>query len=60
MTNWEYLLVSLPAFGAPKVAQGASTAVDMLNQEGRDGWEAVGLTTLGNGGCAILMKRPVP
>lgn len=37
MTNWEYLLVSLPAFGAPKVAQGASTAVDMLNQEGRDG-----------------------
>jgi hypothetical protein len=59
MTTWEYLLVSLPVFGTPKLTQGASSAVAMLNQEGKDGWEAIGLTTLDNGECAVLMKRPL-
>lgn len=30
----------------------------MLNEEGTQGWEAVGLTTLSDGHCAVLMKRP--
>lgn len=37
MTGWEYLIVSLPTFGAAKTAPGQSAAVDVLNREGRDG-----------------------
>ena len=58
MTKWEYLLVSLPAFEAPRAEQGDSPAVTMLDREGDLGWEAVGLSTLGDGSSAVLMKRP--
>jgi len=58
MTSWEYLIMSLPAFEAAKVTQGHSAAVDVLNQEGRDGWEAVGMSVLGDGSVAVLLKRP--
>ena len=50
--------MSLPAFEAAKVTQGHSPAVDVLNQEGRDGWEAVGMSVLGDGSVAVLLKRP--
>lgn len=59
MTCWEYLIVSLPSFKAPKHQQGASSAVTTLNEEGRHGWEAIGLTALADGGYAVLMKRPI-
>jgi hypothetical protein len=29
----------------------------MLNNEGSNGWEAVGMTALGHGRVAVLMKR---
>ena len=40
-------------------ARGASDAVNVLNREGADGWEAVGLTPLSDGSFAVLMKRSV-
>ena len=58
MVVWEYLIVALPAFEAPHQLQGESPAVSALNQEGRQGWEAVNMMTLGNGSVAVLMKRP--
>jgi hypothetical protein len=57
MTGWEYLIVSLPAFETAKATQGQSTAVDVLNREGADGWEAIGMTTLADGSVAVLLKR---
>jgi hypothetical protein len=59
MTAWEYLVVALPPFGVARISQGESSAVDALNREGTDGWEAVGLTVLPDGSTAVLMKRPV-
>ena len=35
-------------------------AVKMLNREGEKGWEAVGMTVLGDGSCAVLLKRLTP
>ena len=58
MTAWEYLIMSLPTFATAKTTQGHSPAVDVLNQEGRDGWEAVGMSVLGDGSVAVLLKRP--
>jgi hypothetical protein len=58
MTTWEYLIVELPSFEAPSLAPGASAAVHALNHEGEQGWEAVGLTPLGDGRIAVLLKRP--
>jgi len=58
MTKWEYLLVSLPTFAAPKADQGDSAAVTMLDKEGALGWEAVGISTQSDGSSAVLMKRP--
>jgi hypothetical protein len=58
MRTWEYLIVALPPFNAPSEHQGASASVDALNQEGREGWESVGMTTLGDGSVAVLLKRP--
>lgn len=58
MTTWEYLIVSLPAFEAAKATQGHSAAVEMLNREGADGWEAIGMSTLADAGVAVLLKRP--
>lgn len=58
MTTWEYLIVELPNLGPPTHAPGASAAVHALNNEGQQGWEAVGLTPLGDGRIAALLKRP--
>ena len=58
MTAWEYLIVSLPAFEAAKATRGHSEAVDLLNREGAEGWEATGMTTLADASVAVLLKRP--
>ena len=55
--TWEYLIVALPDFAPAKDAQGASASVAMLNHEGLEGWEAVGMTALGEHRCAVLLKR---
>ncbi len=60
MTTWEYLIVNLPSFEAATHAPGASAAVHALNDEGERGWEAVGMTPLGDGRIAVLLKRPRP
>ena len=60
MDTWEYLIVSLPEFEPAKAAQGNSAAVKMLNREGDKGWEAVGMTALGDGSFAVLLKRSDP
>jgi hypothetical protein len=57
--TWEYLIVALPEFKSAATLQGQSPSVAMLNGEGKDGWEAVGMTTLESGQMAVLMKRPV-
>jgi len=59
MTHWEYIIVALPAFREPTNAPGGSPAVELLNREGRLGWEAVGMTALDSGAVAVLCKRPV-
>lgn len=59
MTRWEYLIVALPEFQAAAAFQGQSASVVMLNREGEAGWEAVGMTVVGAGEVAILMKRRV-
>jgi hypothetical protein len=58
LVAWEYLIVALPAFEAPAQARGVSASVVALNGEGAQGWEAVGMTALGDGHVAVLMKRP--
>lgn len=58
MTTWEYLIMELPGLEAPTHAPGASAAVHALNSEGKQGWEAVGLTPLTDGRIAVLLKRP--
>jgi len=55
---WEYLIVSLPPFEPAKRDQGESASVDVLNQEGAAGWEAVGTAVLADGTVAVLLKRP--
>lgn len=60
MTAWEYLIISLPAFETAKATQGLSPAVDILNEEGRHGWEAVGMSVLTDGTVAVLLKRLAP
>jgi hypothetical protein len=57
VTAWEYLIVALPPFKTATAAQGQSDSVTMLNREGGDGWEAVGMTLLEDGHVAVLMKR---
>jgi hypothetical protein len=59
MTRWEYLIVSLPDFEPAKAVQGGSASVTRLNQEGADGWEALGMTALEGGHFAVLLKRPL-
>jgi hypothetical protein len=59
MSTWEYLIVSLPLFEPARAAQGESAAVATLNSEGAKGWEAVGMTALGDGTFAVLFKRSV-
>lgn len=55
---WEYLIVELPSFEPSTHVPGASAAVQALNEEGRQGWEAVGMTPLVDGRVAVLFKRP--
>ena len=43
MTAWGYLIVAHP--------------VTILNREGAEGWEAVGMKALGDGSVAVLLKR---
>jgi Domain of unknown function (DUF4177) len=59
VTTWEYLIISLSEFEPAKSAPGASDSVKVLNREGADGWEAVGMTPLSDGSFAVLMKRGV-
>ena len=59
MRTWEYLIVALPAFKDATPTQGQSDSVVALNHEGAEGWEAVGMTALGDGHVAVLMKREV-
>jgi len=33
-------------------------AVEVLNEQGVSGWEAVGMTVLPNGSVAVLLKKP--
>lgn len=51
------MIVSLPTFEAAKTEQGHSASVDVLNGEGRNGWEAVGMNCLADGAVAVLLKR---
>jgi hypothetical protein len=60
MTSWEYLIVALPEFKRPSNTPGVSGSVTMLNKEGAEGWEAVGMTALEDGTVAVLLKRPAP
>lgn len=57
MNNWEYRVISIAAAQLSAATEGAAAAVAHLNAHGGQGWEAVGLSTLDNGECAILMKR---
>ena len=57
MTGWEYLIVSLPAFEPAKATRGHSAAVDVLDREGAEGWEAIGMSTLADASVAVLLKR---
>jgi hypothetical protein len=59
MTRWEYLIVALPQFEAPTSVPGGSAAVEALNREGDEGWEAFGIAALADGTVAVLLKRPV-
>jgi hypothetical protein len=58
MTTWEYLIISLPPFGAPTRLPTTSPALEALDEVGRQGWEAVSMTVLGPGEVAVLLKRP--
>ena len=53
------MIVALPRFEPPTHAPGSSAAVEALNHEGLDGWEAFGMTALSDGTVAVLLKRPV-
>jgi hypothetical protein len=57
MNAWEYLIVGLPPFEPARDTKGHSAAVEVLNREGADGWEAVGLSNLADGAVAVLLKR---
>ena len=54
---WEYMIVSLPTFEIGKAAPGDSASVTLLNREGANGWEAIGMTVLGDASVAVLLKR---
>jgi hypothetical protein len=55
--TWEYMIVSLPTFEAGKAVPGDSASVTLLNREGANGWEAVGMTVLPDASVAVLLKR---
>lgn len=57
MTAWEYTIVALPPFEAPTSSRATSAPVRMLNDEGVNGWEAIGMTVLEDRSVAVLLKR---
>lgn len=57
MNTWEYLIVALPPFEPAHASKGHSPAVEALDREGAQGWEAVGMTTLPDLSVAVLLKR---
>lgn len=57
MTRWEYLTMELDT---GLVMQGLTRATrDRVNAAGADGWEAVGIVSLGRGNVTVLFKRPL-
>ena len=58
MTSWQYEILALPEFQPPAQVRGRSASVMILDQEGAEGWEAVGMIALPGGGVAVLLKRP--
>jgi len=61
MTNWEYLVVPLEEAGALK-KRAEALEPGRLNELGRQGWEAVGLTLKKGDLVAwpvVLLKRPI-
>ena len=54
---WEYTIIALPRLEAPTSSRATSAAVRALNEEGANGWEAVGMTVLENNSIAVLLKR---
>lgn len=58
MTVWEYRIVSLPRFEDPTSSSEPSAAVSVLNEQGANGWEAVGMMALPNASIAVLLKKP--
>jgi len=58
MNAWEYRILSLPRFEDPTSSSEPSASVNMLNEQGAHGWEAVGMLLLANGSIAVLLKKP--
>ena len=58
MTNWEYMLIALPPLEAPTSSRATSASIRMLNDEGADGWEAVGMLGSSTDHLIVLLKRP--
>jgi hypothetical protein len=50
--------MSLPRFEEPTISSDPSPVVMMLNEQGAEGWEAVGMTVVPGGGVAVLLKKP--
>jgi len=50
--------MSLPQFEAATSSSDPSPVVMMLNEQGVEGWEAVGMMILPTGGVGVLLKRP--
>lgn len=50
--------MAVPLFEAPTRAPGGSAAVQALNREDRERWEAFGMTSLQDG-MAVLLERPI-
>ncbi len=49
MTNWEYQIVAIAS----------QDSVTLLNEYGKIGWEAVGITNSASGDGSVLLKRPL-
>jgi len=60
VSQWEYRIVALPTFQPATSSPGISAAVRALNDEGTEGWEAVGMTVLNGSAVAVLFKRALP
>jgi hypothetical protein len=56
MQRWEYLLVGIEGVVAHMRGRDTSVSPDQLNELGSEGWEAVGLLSVGPN---VLLKRPM-